>query len=87
MIDRAAEAYPSISATSEAWGFARTQLNTWRKRIEDGGDLQFSTVIALHQHLRFSWYWLATGNGWPTAEVARLHGAHLYSVPTGEFDE
>lgn len=79
-IDRAVESFPSISAASESWGFARTQLNTWRKRLESGGDLQFSTVAALQEHLHMSWFWLATGHGWPTSEVARTHGAPLRAV-------
>lgn len=85
-IDRAVEAFPSVSAASEKWGFARTQLNTWRKRLAAGSDLQFSTILGLQDHLHLSWEWLTTGRGWPTQEVARVHGTHLRSVPPDDED-
>ena len=80
-IDRAVAAFPSIGAASLKWGFARSQLNTWRNRLKGKGDLHFSTVLILQSHLQVSIDWLAFGHGWPTAEVARTHGSYLRSVP------
>jgi hypothetical protein len=77
----------SYSAASLEWGFQRTQLKTWRDRLSGGGDLHISTLFRLQQKLGFSWEWFLHNTGWPTQEVARLHGSHLRSVPDSNDDE
>lgn len=55
-------------------GLPQTGLSVQVERLRRGGDMQFSTVIALHTILGCSWEWLADGTGWPSEEVRRLMG-------------
>lgn len=51
-----------------------TSLSVQVPRLRDGGDLHFSTILALQKVLGFSMEWLAENKGWPTEEIRRRMG-------------
>lgn len=45
------------------------QISVMRRRVREGGDIEFARVAALRHAFEISWEWFADGKGWPTAEI------------------
>lgn len=71
LIDRAVPHEMTLRELARKAGLPETGLSVQVDRLRAGGNMQFSTVIAMHMVLGCSWDWLADGTGWPSEELRR----------------
>jgi hypothetical protein len=75
MIDRVVSGETTLRQLARDAGLpGESGLSVQVDRLRAGGNMKFSTVIALQAILGCSWDWLAEGKGWPTEEIRRRMG-------------